>query len=149
MSSKREQALSGLFLWLKNSITDVCILRNESLPTKVPAKGLIIVRDGDTGEPEITLSPTRYHYQHRAEVEVLVQHGNQLERDEALDRLLQMLEQTLALNLKIRVLTLGGAVDYLHIGTPEFLSETAEGAPPIKAAVVPIILEYSTINPLS
>ena len=149
MSSKREQALRGLFLYLKNNITNVSILRNESLPTKVPAEGLIIVRDGDLGEPEITLSPTRYHYQHRAEVEVLMQHGDQLERDEALDRLLQMLEQTLALNLDTRVLTLGGAVDYLHIGTPEFLSETTEGAPTIKAAVVPIILEYSTLNPLS
>ena len=142
--SKREQALSGLFLYLKNNITDVSILRNESLPTKVPAEGLIIVRDGEAGEPEITLSPTRYHYQHCAEVEVLVQHGNQLERDEALDRLLQTIGKTLTLNL-----TLGGVVDYLHIGTSEFLSEATEGAPPIKAAVVPIILEYSTLNPLS
>ena len=149
MPSKREQALKGLFLCLKRNITDVSILRNESLPTKVPAGGLIITRDGDLGEPEITLSPTRYHYQHRVEVEVLVQHGNQQERDQALDRLLQRIEQTLALNLDTRVLTLGGVVDYLHIGTPEFLSETTEGAPPIKAAIVPIILEYSTSSPLS
>ena len=144
MTSKREQALSGLFLWLKNNITNVSILRNESLPTKVPAEGLMIVRDGDLGEPEITLSPTRYHYQHRAEVEVLVQQAEQLKRDQVLDTLLQRVGQTLTLNL-----SLGGAVDYLHIGTPEFLSETTEGAPTIKAAVVPIILEYSTLNPLS
>ena len=134
---------------LKENMPEVVILRNEVLPTKVPAGGLVIVRDGDPGEPDITLSPTRYHYQHCAEVEVLVQQGNQLERDEALDRLLQMLEQTLALNLDTCVLTLGGAVDYLHIGTPEFLSETTEGAPPIKAAVVPVILEYSTMSPFS
>ena len=144
MTSKREQALSGLFLWLKNNLPNVVILRNEQLPTKVPTEGLIIVRDGDLGEPEITLSPTRYHYQHRAEVEVLMQHGDQLERDEALDALLQSIGQTLALNL-----TLDGVIDNLHIGTPEFLSETTEGAPTIKAAVIPIILEYSTISPLS
>ena len=134
---------------LKNNITNVSILRNEPLPVKVPAEGLVIVRDGDLGEPEVTLSPTRYHYQHRAEVEVLVQHGDQLERDEALDRLLQRVGQTLGLNLDTRVLTLDGVIDYLHIGTPEFLSETAEGAPPIKAAMVPIILEYATTSPLS
>ena len=148
MPSKREQALQDLFLWLKYNISEVLpqvvVLRNESLPTKVPAEGLIIVRDGDLGEPEITLSPTRYHYQHRAEVEVLVQHGNQPERDQALDSLLQTIGQRLEENP-----TLTGMVDYLHIGTPEFLSETAEGAPPIKAAVVPIILEYSTTSPLS
>ena len=110
----------------------------------MPAEGLIIVRDGNPGEPEITLSPTRYHYQHRAEIEVFVQQAGQLERDQALDTLLQAIGEILTLNL-----TLGSVVDYLHIGTPEFLSETTEGAPTIKAAVVPIILEYSTLNPLS
>ena len=149
MSSKREQAISGLFLCLKSNISEVVILRNEPLSTKVPAEGLIIVRDGVLGEPEITLYPTKYHYQHRVEIEVLVQHGNPLERDEALDILLQRVGQTLGFNLDTRVLTLDGVIDYLHIGTPEFLSETAEGAPPIKAAVVPIILEYSTTGPLS
>jgi len=44
---------------------------------------------------------------------------------------------------------LDGLVDYLHIETPDFLSETVEGAPTIKAAVVPVILEYSTSNPLN
>ena len=139
MFSKREQALQGLFLCLKDNISEVNILRNESLPTKVPPEGLIIVRDGDPGEPEITLSPTRYHYQHRAEVEVLVQHGNQQKRDQALDSLLQTIEKILAFNL-----TLDGVIDYLHIFTPEFLSETTEGAPPIKAAMVSVTLEYST-----
>ena len=148
MSSKREQALSGLFLCLKEelpkAVLGVEVLRNEVLPSKIPQGGVVIVRDGEAGEPEITLSPTCYHYQHHAEVEVLVQQAEQLKRDQVLDTLLQRVGQTLTLNL-----SLGGAVDYLHIGTPEFLSETTEGAPTIKAAVVPIILEYSTISPLS
>ena len=144
MSSKREQALQSLFLWLKDNISGAMILRNESLPTKVTPEGLVIVRDGDPGDPEITLSPTRYHYQHCAEVEVLVQYGNQLERDQALDTLLQIIGQTLTLNL-----TLDGVIDYLHMGTPGFLTESTEGASPIKAAVVPVILEYSTTSPLS
>jgi hypothetical protein len=101
------------------------------------------VRDGDVGEPEVTLSPTRYHYMHQAEIEALVQEAEQPVRDEALDRLLRSIGETLALNLN-----LNGAVDYLHIGSPEFLSETTPGAPTIKAAVVPIYLEYTTTNPL-
>lgn len=143
MTSKREQALAGLFLCLKDTITGASVLRNDPLPTKVPAEGLFIVRDGDPGEPEVTLSPTRYHYQHRAEIEALVQHGDQVQRDAALDDLLGILAQALDGQT-----SLGGLVDYLHIQTPEFLSETVEGAPTIKAAVVPIILEYSTTNPL-
>lgn len=144
MTSKREQALAGLFLCLKDNVTGLSVLRNEPLPTKVPADGLIILRDGDPGEPEVTLSPTRYHYQHRAEIEALVQHGDPAQRDTALDALLETVAQALDGQT-----SLGGLVDYLHIETPEFLSETVEGAPTIKAAVVPVILEYSTSNPLN
>ncbi len=144
MTSKREQALAGLFLCLKDNVTGLSVLRNEPLPTKVPADGLIILRDGDPGEPEVTLSPTRYHYQHRAEIEALVQHGDPAQRDTALDTLLKTVAQALDGQT-----SLSGLVDYLHIETPDFLSETVEGAPTIKAAVVPIILEYSTSNPLN
>ena len=143
MTSKREQALAGLFLCLKDNITGLSVLRNEPLPTKVPADGLVILRDGDPGEPEVTLSPTRYHYQHRAEIEALVQHGDPAQRDTALDTLLETVAQALDGQT-----SLGGLVDYLHIETPDFLSETVEGAPTIKAAVVPVILEYSTTNPV-
>lgn len=144
MTSKREQALAGLFLCLKDNVTGLSVLRNEPLPTKVPAEGLLILRDGDPGEPEVTLSPTRYHYQHRAEIEALVQYGDQMQRDTALDALLETMAQALDGQTN-----LGGLVDYLHIETPDFLSETVEGAPTIKAAVVPVILEYSTSNPLN
>lgn len=144
MTSKREQALAGLFLCLKDNVTGLSVLRNEPLPTKVPAEGLLILRDGDPGEPEVTLSPTRYHYQHRAEVEALVQHGDPAQRDTALDILLETVAQALDGQT-----SLGDLVDYLYIETPDFLSETVEGAPTIKAAVVPIILEYSTSNPLN
>ena len=108
------------------------------------AEGLVILRDGDPGEPEVTLSPPRYHYQHRAEIEALVQHGDPAQRDTALDTLLETVAQALDGQT-----SLGGLVDYLHIETPDFLSETVEGAPTIKAAVVPVILEYSTSNPLN
>lgn len=40
------------------------------LPERVPAAGLLILRDG---EPEVTLSPLRYHFQHRAEIEAVLQ----------------------------------------------------------------------------
>ncbi|MCV0428716.1 MAG: hypothetical protein K5905_24945 [Roseibium sp.] len=43
------------------------VLRGEVLSGRVPAEGLLILRDGEPGEPEVTLSPLRYHYQHRAD----------------------------------------------------------------------------------
>ena len=91
----------------------------------------------------MTLSPPRYHYQHRAELEALVQEADQAQRDLALDTLLRSVAQALDGQS-----SLGGIVDYLHIETPDFISETIEGAPTVKAAVIPIILEYTTLNPL-
>jgi len=56
----------------------------DILPERAPAVGLLILRDGEPGEPEVTLSPLRYHYQHRAEIEAVV-HG--ASRDTAFDTL--------------------------------------------------------------
>ena len=37
---------------------------------KVPATGLVILRDGDPGEPDVTLNPRTEFYAHRIEIEV-------------------------------------------------------------------------------
>ena len=50
--------------------------RGVLLLERVPAAGLLILRDGELREPEVTLSPLRYHYQHRAEIEAVVQGAN-------------------------------------------------------------------------
>ncbi len=47
-------------------------LRGDVLPERVPSAGLLILRDGEPGDPEVTLSPLRYHYQHRAEIEAVM-----------------------------------------------------------------------------
>ena len=61
------------------------MLRGEVLPERVPAAGFLILRDGDPGEPAVTLSPQRYHYQHCADIEAVVQAGTG--RDAAFDAL--------------------------------------------------------------
>ena len=79
----RETILQALHALLQTQPAPV--LRGEVLPERVPASGLLILRDGDPGEPAVTLSPLRYHYQHRAEVEAVVQAGTG--RDAAFDAL--------------------------------------------------------------
>lgn len=123
MTSKREQALRGLFSCLQTGMGKAVGGRNEILPTKIPSIGLIILRDGDMGEPEITLSPTRYHYRHVAEIEVLVQKPRSTDRDKDLDDLLVKLGTVI-----ITDVTIGGAVDYLSIGPSEFINEPIESA---------------------
>ena len=82
MPTTRETILTALHARL--STLPATALRGEVLPERVPAEGLLILRDGEPGEPEVTLSPLRYHYQHRAEIEAVVQGAD---RDGAFDAL--------------------------------------------------------------
>ena len=70
MPTTRETILQALYALLQTQPAPV--VRGEVLPERVPATGLLILRDGDPGEPAVTLSPLRYHYQHRAEIEAIV-----------------------------------------------------------------------------
>ena len=83
MPTSRETILAALQARL--SALPATVLRGEVLPERVPAEGLMILRDGEPGEPEVTLSPPRYHYQHRAEIEAVVQGAA---RDAAFDTLI-------------------------------------------------------------
>jgi hypothetical protein len=82
MPTTRETVLAALHARL--SALPATALRGEVLPERVPAAGLLILRDGESGEPEVTLSPLRYHYQHRAEIEAVVQGAS---RDTGFDTL--------------------------------------------------------------
>ena len=53
-ASKAEQVLEALKTLLE-TVAGAAIERNSVLPEKVPGGGLIIVRDGDPGEPEQAL----------------------------------------------------------------------------------------------
>jgi hypothetical protein len=107
----------------------------------VPPLGLLILRDGDPGEPAVTLSPLRYHYQHRAKVEAVVQAGSG--RDAAFDMLVAGVGTALAADR-----TLGGLCDWVEPEAPRPVDLPIEGAASLKAAVIAVVLHYSTADPL-
>jgi hypothetical protein len=139
MPSTRETILSTLHALLQTQSAPV--LRGEVLPERVPADGLLILRDGDPGEPAVTLSPLRYHYQHRAEVEAVVQSGDG--RDAAFDALTSGVGTVLAADR-----TLGGLCDWVEAEAPRPVDLPVEGAAALKAAVIPIVLHYASADPL-
>jgi hypothetical protein len=53
-ASKTEQVLDALKALLE-TVPDAVVERNSMLPEKIPEGGLIILRDGDPGEPEQAL----------------------------------------------------------------------------------------------
>ena len=117
------------------------ILRGDVLPERIPATGLIILRDGNPGEPEVTLSPLSYFYEHRAELEVVIQAGTG--RDALFDALTSSIGAVLTSDR-----TLGGLCDWVEAEAPEPVDLPIEGAAALKAAVIIVVLHYSTADPL-
>jgi hypothetical protein len=142
MTSTRELALQALLARLQ-TVDGPQVARNELLPAKLPAGGLVILRDGDSGEPEVTLNPVTYLWQHRAEIEVVVEGATSEARDAALDALLVATGAALSSDP-----TLGGAVDWSEAGAPQTQDLAVDGAAALKGAVVPVTLIYLTADPL-
>ena len=85
MPTQRETILTALADLLR-TVPHVPVLRGEVLPERISPAGLMILRDGNPGEPGVTLSPLTYHFQHRSELEVIVQSAT--DRDAVFDALL-------------------------------------------------------------
>ena len=84
-ASKAEQVLDALKALLE-SVPGATIDRNSVLPEKIPDGGLIILRDGDPGEPEQALGGfENAYYQHAVEIEVYVEEGDAAVRDAAFE----------------------------------------------------------------
>ena len=141
MPSHRETILTAL-ADLFSTVPHVPVLRGEVLPERIPPSGLMILRDGNPGEPGVTLSPLMYHYQHRAEVEVIVQTAE--DRDVRFDRLIGRIGAAIAADRTLR-----GLCDWVEAGAPEPVDLPVEGGATIKAAIVPIILHYAISDPLA
>ena len=139
MPTPRETILSALHARL--STLSATALRGDVLPERVPAAGLLILRDGEPGEPEVTLSPLRYHYQHKAEIEAVVQGAA---RDTAFDTLCATVGAAIAADR-----TLGGLCDWVEAEAPRPVDLPVEGAASLKASLIPVILNYSTADPLA
>ncbi|MBW6496013.1 MAG: hypothetical protein K0B16_15940 [Burkholderiaceae bacterium] len=140
MTTTREAILAALHARLQSLAA--LTLRDEVLPERIPTAGLIILRDGQPGEPEVTLSPLRYHYQHRAELEVVVQAPNG--RATAFDTLIAAIGTVLEADR-----TLGGLCDWVEPEAPASVDLPIEGAAALKAAVITLNLHYTTTGPLA
>ena len=138
-ASKAEQVLEALKALLE-TVPGARSQRNSVLPEKIPDGGLIILRDGDPGEPEQALGGFgNTYYQHAVEIEVYVEEGDAAARDAAFDDLLQQIGAALEADP-----TLGGLAFGLTYGRPEPAIEAIAGAPAIKSATLSVTVDYET-----
>ncbi len=87
--SKTEQiheAIKGLLV----TVPIAKVERNTAVPEKIPTGGLIVLRDGDPGEPETALGGFGgIYYSHGIEIELYIEDGDATARDAAFDALVQ------------------------------------------------------------
>ncbi len=142
MSTPRETILQALLAALE-TMPGATVLREEVLPERIPPAGLVILRDGDPGKPEVMLSPLSYYYEHKAELEVIVQGKTPAARAAAFDALAHNIGAVIATNR-----TLGGLCDWVEATAPKPVDLPVEGGEALKAAIIDITLTYTTADPL-
>ena len=141
--SKTEQILEAIKSLLI-TVPNAKVERNTVVPEKIPTGGLIVLRDGDPGEPETALGGFGgVYYSHSIEVELYIEQGDATTRDAAFDILVQSIGTALETDA-----TLGGLAFGMSYGRPEINTESVSGAPAIKTGTITMIVEYETLSRL-
>ena len=142
--SQRESAIGALFAVLRQLSLGTTVKRNAALPERVSEHAMAILRDGEMGEPEVSLSPLTYHWQHQVAIELFVANADAAAGDARIDGLLTELAGLIEADR-----TLGGVVEYAEIGSPKFDELAPDGSSGIKACLLPVVLHYSSNGPLN
>jgi len=141
--SKTEQILEALKAVLQ-TVPAAEVERNTALPEKIPTGGLIVLRDGDPGEPDQALGGFgSVYYSHRVEIEMYVQDGDAAARDSAFDTLVQEIGMALDTDP-----ILGGLAFGMTYGRPAVDVEAVDGAAAIKTGTLAVVVDYETDTPL-
>ena len=143
MASKTEQILTALAVRLR-TVPKAKVERNTAVPERIPAGGLIVLRDGDPGEPEQVLGGVgSVYYAHAVEIEIYVEAASAGKRDDAFDVLVQKIGAVFDADPM-----LGGLAFGMTTARPEIETEAVAGAPAIKTGTIEVIVEYETATPL-
>jgi hypothetical protein len=144
MTSKREQVLDAVKALVAAALPNADVKRNLAKAERIPPGGLVIVRDGEPGEPEVMLSPLLYIYTHRIPIEVAANETSSQPREQVLDEMLGAIGGAVAGDR-----TLGGLCDFIEAEAPVMDDVETAGARAGRWADVAIIAVYGTTDPLN
>lgn len=140
MATRLETILSALAAAL--AATGLAVQRNDPVPAEVGTSGLIILRDGEPGEPLVTMSPLAYEYQHLAEIEVYIQ--RKTGREGLIDALKAQIGAIVTADR-----TLGGLCDWIEATAPQAAAFIIDGAAPLLSHRIEVMIVYVTLDPLA
>ena len=144
MTSKTETILQALATLVEGAV-NAKFERNASVPEKIPADGLVILRDGNPGLPDEALGGFgNAYYEHEVEIEIYVADGVQNSRDDLFDTIITQVGVALEANPD-----LGGLIFGMSYARPDVTVEIIPGSHAIKSGVLTLILDYETPTALS
>lgn len=144
MISKAETVMRALAEALRAGMPPgVRFSRGEPLPVVIPPGGVVTLHDGEPGEPVVLMSPLTYLYEHRAEVDLVVDRAQVRDPEAALDAIRVAIGTAIAADR-----TLGGLCDYVLGVAPANETFVIDGAVGLTAASVGIVLTYGSPDPL-
>jgi hypothetical protein len=144
MPSKREQVIQAVADLVAGALPQASHYRNEVKQQTIPAGGYVNVDDGDPGEPEVSLNPTTWVYEHRIPVEFAANKTRTVKAETRLDAMMQKVGQAVAADQ-----TLGGLCDYVMVEAATTEPLTAEGAEVSRSGLVTIVAVYGVTDPLN
>lgn len=138
--SRREQVLDAVKALVSTALPNADVKRNLDRPASIPPGGMVVIRDGDPGEPETVLGPPLYSYEHKIELEIA---GWPNGGSAAVDEMMTAIGAAVAANR-----TLGGLCDWLEPIAPFVDSSEQRGAPTVPWADAGLLAVYTTPSPL-
>ena len=144
MTSTTETILQALATLVDNAVS-AKFERNASVPEKIPAEGLVVLRDGNPGLPDEALGGfDNAYYEHEVEIEIYVADGAQNTRDGLFDDIVTAIGAALESDPD-----LGGLIFGMSYARPDVTVEIVPGSHAIKSGVLTLTLDYETPTPLS
>jgi hypothetical protein len=144
VSSKREQVLDAIKSLLSSALPNADVRRNLAKPERIPPGGLVVIRDGDPGEPEVMLSPLVYVYSHRIPIELAAYETSSQSPEQVLDEMLGAIGVAVSGDR-----TLGGLCDFIEAQAPSTDDVETAGARAGRWADAAIVAVYGTPDPLN
>ncbi|MEN2977864.1 acyl-CoA transferase [Tistrella bauzanensis] len=142
MAIARETAMVALSAAIEGAVVPLgaSYERGAAWPERVPPGGRVILRDGEPGEPIVTMSPARWSWDYRAEVEIWAEGGDRFTRAALL---LEAIADALAADP-----TLGGTVSHAEAGAYDPTDQAPTGAAATRAVSLPVVLTYTSTSSL-
>lgn len=135
---RSEAVLQALATGFTTVLASLATVERNTQPPERLNKALVIIRDGDPGQPAVILSPRAYSYDHAVRVEVGAASA------EDLDVVLTAIDAFIEANR-----ALDGLTEWLEATAPETDVEEPSGARPLHYALFDLTASYTIPTPLS